>query len=343
MQTLQNRWQAVLPILKSQTLNALRGLRRALIWSIDRLSHDSAKWSVDSPKSKTSPLQSDAFQSEPAKQQSWQEKAQKTWNTVQPVIKAQLLRILRVSNEATDWAMQRLEPSSNDNQAAPSASSSSQTAVVLDRFVATIQRIWAWWSAKLETVRDRLPESWRSLLPPPVITGVLIVALLLLLSSISSPSPAQTPSVQPSLNPEPTAAVPAPDTVPSSKDAVDVNQPNISDVPLERTPEQSLISAIQDQVTEITSQYANGLIQSVQANFRSSRLTVNLGEGWYALSPSAQDHLATEMLDRATNLQFEALELLDSQGELLGRSPVVGSTMIILKRDQTNVKTESVS
>jgi len=39
---------------------------------------------------------------------------------------------------------------------------------------------------------------------------------------------------------------------------------------LELTPEQNLIASIENQVAEITDRYADGLIQSIQANFQSS-------------------------------------------------------------------------
>jgi hypothetical protein len=102
--------------------------------------------------------------------------------------------------------------------------------------------------------------------------------------------------------------------------------------PLKLTPEQTLIARIQDQVAEVSNQYVNGLIQSVQANFRSSLLTVKVGDDWYTLEQAQQNKLANEMLGRAQQLNFVKLELTDPEGSLLARSPVVGSEMVILKR-----------
>jgi hypothetical protein len=101
---------------------------------------------------------------------------------------------------------------------------------------------------------------------------------------------------------------------------------------LNLTPEQALIAAIEDQVTEVTNEYANGLIESIQANFRNSRLTIKVGDGWYDLSSTRQDRLATEMLKRSKQLDFSAIELTDREGALLARSPVVGTEMVILQR-----------
>jgi hypothetical protein len=101
------------------------------------------------------------------------------------------------------------------------------------------------------------------------------------------------------------------------------------------TPEQSLVATIQKQVAEVTSQYANGLIQSIQANFPSSRLQVKVTNGWYELSSEQQDKLATEMFGRAKELDFSKLEIADLGGNLLARSPVVGTKMVILQRKTT--------
>ncbi|MCY7391827.1 MAG: hypothetical protein LH647_10180, partial [Leptolyngbyaceae cyanobacterium CAN_BIN12] len=85
-------------------------------------------------------------------------------------------------------------------------------------------------------------------------------------------------------------------------------------------------------VADVSNHYVSGLIQSVQANFRNSLLTVKIGNGWYTLEQAQQNKLANEMLNRAQQLDFVKLELTDSTGDLLSRSPVIGSEMVILKR-----------
>ena len=117
----------------------------------------------------------------------------------------------------------------------------------------------------------------------------------------------------------------------------------IASPPPSRPPDQPLVAAIQDQVTAITDQYSERLIQSVRANFRSSRLIVTLGDSWYTLSPSTQDKLSTEILKRANKLNFIKLELTDADGTLVARSPVVGDSMIILKRDVDGTVTGSAN
>ncbi|MCY7321558.1 MAG: hypothetical protein LH660_07100 [Phormidesmis sp. CAN_BIN36] len=108
---------------------------------------------------------------------------------------------------------------------------------------------------------------------------------------------------------------------------------------VELTPAQKLIASIQDQVVAVTDPYSTGLIQTIKPNFNRSRLSVLVGTDWYGLSRSQQDKLGDELLKRAQELDFSQLEITDAQGKLLARSPVVGSTMVILKRKAEIQKT----
>ncbi|NEO28368.1 MAG: hypothetical protein F6K03_16180, partial [Kamptonema sp. SIO4C4] len=103
--------------------------------------------------------------------------------------------------------------------------------------------------------------------------------------------------------------------------------------PVQLTPEQNLIAAIQDQVSEITNEYAEGLIQSIQANFTEGRLVVTVGEEWYNLPEQQQNQLADEVLARSQTLDFRKIAMLDDEGTMIARSPVVGKQMVILKRE----------
>jgi len=224
--------------------------------------------------------------------------------------------------------------------------------------------LWAKWIALLDWMRDRLPDSLSDRLSDSVLTSIAGGVLVLLVWITSSLLPnqaeqvAQTPSVNPSpvrlapTRPAPEQTAPAPSPVPIkapevkptvTRSPAPVLVPSPSPIPtppppLELTPEQSLIAAIQDQVTEVTNRYANGLIQAIQANFRDSRLIVKVSMGWYELSGDRQNKLADEMLKRAQELDFSKLEITDAQGKLLARSPVVGSNMIILQREMLDDK-----
>lgn len=113
------------------------------------------------------------------------------------------------------------------------------------------------------------------------------------------------------------------------------------DPPTPLTPEETLIAAIQNQVGEISlnlkdSNSKNGtfaeIIESIQANFLNSNLTIKINNDWYSLQKNQQDKLAVEILQRSQQLDFTHLEITDLQGKLIARNPVVGTEMIIFKR-----------
>jgi len=234
----------------------------------------------------------------------------------------------------------------------------------------TLDRVKAGWRFVLVTVRSLLPAAWNQKLSDVALTGAVTgtLALLLWTTSALQPSnssevaskpiappaveqPIQPPAPQtplPKITPPPELsapepeqpiatnppAVPAPILSPESPESPpDSNLEQPAPRPsLKLTPEQTLIAAIENQVAEVTSAYADGLIQSIQANFRNSRLTVKVSDGWYDLSPTRQDRLAIEMLKRSKQLDFSAIELTNQEGILLARSPVVGAEMVILQR-----------
>ncbi|AFY54521.1 hypothetical protein Riv7116_1983 [Rivularia sp. PCC 7116] len=107
------------------------------------------------------------------------------------------------------------------------------------------------------------------------------------------------------------------------------------------TPEETLIAAIQNQVGEISLNFKGSsssdrtfseIIESIQANFLNSNLTIKIRNNWYSLEKKQQDKLAAEILQRSQELDFTHLEITDLQGKLIARSPVVGTEMIIFKR-----------
>lgn len=223
-------------------------------------------------------------------------------------------------------------------------------------------RGWDWWTVNaLPKIRSALPLSLNDKLTDRNLTGAIATLVTVLLITINNlptaqppPNISQVPPPQPPVVGEPTSrptpavgsAPPAP--LPPVAPSQPVPPPAApgaiaSPSPLSQPPDQPLVAAIQDQVTAITDQYSERLIQSVQANFRSSRLIVTLGDGWYTLGSVTQDKLSTEILKRANKLNFIKLELTDGDGVLVARSPVVGSNMIILKRGTNEVISESAN
>lgn len=102
--------------------------------------------------------------------------------------------------------------------------------------------------------------------------------------------------------------------------------------PPKLSPEQYLVVAIQNQISDITNKYGGGVIESIQVNFPGSMLVVQLSNDWYDLDEAEQDELANKMLEQAHNLDFKKLEAIDAEGVLLAREPVIGSEMVIVQR-----------
>ena len=111
--------------------------------------------------------------------------------------------------------------------------------------------------------------------------------------------------------------------------------------PIPLTPEETLIAAIQNQVGEISLNFKGAkegdstfaeIIESIQANFLNSNLTIKINNDWYSLEKKQQNKLAAEILQRSQELDFTHLEITDLQGKLIARNPVVGTEMIIFKR-----------
>lgn len=240
------------------------------------------------------------------------------------------------ASEAEEGAATEATPSTEKTVLEPTPAAPQPT--LIDRLLpsfSTLQRVW---DSLLTTIRNVLPTTINEKLSDWGLTAIiatLIVALFwtgVLLLPASNPEVAQVPETPtPAVETEtPTSApkAPAEITAPAQPKAVK----NLPPPQPKLTPEQGLIAAIQNQVSEITNEYAEGLIESIEANFMGSRLLVTVSPEWYTLSPSRQDKVANEMYTRSRRLDFSKLELNDPDGTLLARSPVVGNQMVILQR-----------
>jgi hypothetical protein len=199
---------------------------------------------------------------------------------------------------------------------------------LLDRVLPTFDKLQAFWDATLTKVRSFLPPAWNAKLSDWALTGAIAGIVVVILVTTAALLP-ETPT---QLAKEPPNTIEAPPELkaPEPPQPVAIEPPPTPEL----TPEQSLIAAIQQQVADLTDRYGKGLIQSVDANFLSSRLIVKLSDGWYSLKESQQNKLADEILRRSRDLDFSKLEIIDLNGTLLARNPVVGSNMVILKRQE---------
>jgi hypothetical protein len=193
-----------------------------------------------------------------------------------------------------------------------------------DFWTVTQPKVQRWWGATLPKIRGILPQTWNDKLADWMITSgaiALLVVLFWITTSLLFPD-----------RPVVAKAPPAVITRNAPKSApIDANK----------------LTAIQNQLAEVANPYAPQpptvpgmenpematpkLIDWVRAN--RDRLTVQLGDGWYELESAEQDGLANDLFKRSLKLKFGQLELADAAGKVLARSPVVGSKMIVLRRD----------
>lgn len=220
----------------------------------------------------------------------------------------------------------------------------------LDQMLPDLDHLDNWWDRLLDRIRSLLPSAIAEKLSDwaltSILAGLLVVSLVtsvLLLprtpsemkelpplgqSQPSSPSlptaelppePTVAPTVEPLVNPPELLAPDEPEPIP-----VDPAQPRY-------TPEQSLIAAIQQELNSLTQRDASGLIQSIQADFLTSRLIVTVNDDWYTIHPNRQEKLGNEIWTRSQKLDFRKLDIRDRQGRLVARNPVVGNSLVILR------------
>jgi hypothetical protein len=266
---------------------------------------------------------------------------------VQPAWKAFIIQILRGTIGILETTVEKLET-------APPAGT--EAAPGFWRSLAS-----KWSRFLLKQVRPFLPSNLSTKLTDTALTGIIASVTVILIGTTVTvftnkptqvatvppveevPTPTSTPTPTITIPPE---AEPTPEPQPSEEitplpPEVEIPPPTPEPTPiptptptpkLQLTPEQTLIAAIENQVAEISNKIASGLIQSIQANFRTSSLTVKINDDWYNLKASEQNQLATEILQRSQELDFAHLEIIDSQDRLVARNPVVGTEMIIFQR-----------
>ncbi len=278
---------------------------------------------------------------------------QKPYQRVQPFWKHKIIQILRGTIGLLETTVVKLETAPPATQETPNF----------------LQRLQSWWSAALAKIRFLLPDSLSAKLSDTAMTGIIGGIIVILVSINSSRgdraiAPTQVANVPPqqaeypvtiatSIEAVPPSAPPTVEITPSPVEettppTAEITPPLVEETPpspepepiptptptptIILTPEQKLIAGIENQVAEVSDRFASGLIKSIQANFRSSSLTLKISDDWYTLNQSQQDKLCDKMLQRSKALDFSHLEILDYQDRLVARNPVVGDEMVIFRR-----------
>ena len=220
----------------------------------------------------------------------------------------------------------------------------------LDRFLPTFSGLQNWWDGILGFIRGVLPRSVNKKLSDWGLTSFLAgLMVIVLISSVllfpKNPPEFPTEIAENLLNNSDLTAgltpeVPSLDAIANPPELVAPEPPQpieLEEPPaLPLTPEQSLIGAIQQEVTGLTTQYPEGVILAIEPNFLASQLTVTLGNDWYSLSPQRQDGLANEIWQRSQKLAFRKFNLIGPTRSLIARSPVVGDRVIVIERQIPN-------
>lgn len=180
---------------------------------------------------------------------------------------------------------------------------------------------------------NTLLQQFRRLLPTPLrqLSNAILTAIVVMLVTVSIwiIDGLFVLGVDPVVANQPTAVVSTPADVVTGSNG---------------SPEQAFIEAIQSQLSDITSQYSDDLIQTLSVDIAGGAspvenrnlLIVQLNPSWYQISDSEQDRITDRMWLQAKANKFSKLEIQDAQGVSIGRSPVVGNHPIILQRRQVS-------
>ncbi|MBD2692592.1 hypothetical protein [Anabaena catenula] len=274
--------------------------------------------------------------------------SQQEYQINQPIWKTTIIQILRGTIGVLETTVENLE---------------TEQTLTAEKKPNFLQRILSGWDGFLRTFRLFLPSNISNNLSDTVLTGIFAVITVGIVGTTAFlftskpvevatlPSveevPAPIPTVTASPEPIPTTIpepIPEPTIIPEPEPApTEEPEPEPTPTPtpiIELTPEQALIAAIENQFSEISipltrsasENISSKLIKSIQANFRTSDLTIKISDVWYDLEKSQQDKLAADIFQRSQELDFSHLEIIDFQDKLVARSPVVGNQMLIFKR-----------
>ena len=180
-----------------------------------------------------------------------------------------------------------------------------------------IDRAVGFWAGTLQQFRRFLPAPIRQL-SDAILTAILVAIVTVGIWFVDG---FFVPGTEPSVATNSPAPMAAPPRI----------QP-ASGSELEPSPEQLFVDAIESQLSDLTSQYPDDIIQTLNVDIARDRLVVRLNPIWYTIDDEQQDRLTDRMWLQAQASHFSRLAIEDSQGIAIARSPVVGKHVIILQR-----------
>jgi hypothetical protein len=202
-----------------------------------------------------------------------------------------------------------------------------------------------WWQKILLNIRAFLPSSLSNSLNDFALLSTLVIAITsIVLSSIfifnkvniERTIVTQTPS-QVEINPGEIPLESLPSSTQNSEETVITENPQVTESnelsrseEIELTPEENLFAVIKTQIKRITESYSDELIVSIQPDFLASNLSIEVSDEWNTFNRNRQEKIAGDLFRRSQQLDFKKLEILDSEGIIVARSPVVGNKMVIL-------------
>jgi hypothetical protein len=297
--------------------------------------------------------------------------AKEFWKSAQPVLKEKSIQALKASNRFTNHFLDHTWPklSSQVIAAVPAETKAKVEAqkVKVQPALEKLRPIWEkgivpfWqkavvplWLKGIASLKARLPEPLALELTDRFLTVAVIsvlVAIYWFFSSLTGSKPAAAkqpafpkPTTAPIITRRPvsTPAQPVPKSAPTIA-AKPVYPSKTTAKPSQtaaRTPSTltSIAKPAMD-LTELQAQLSSAvanvdpdLISAVRSLEFNHRLQATLGETWFGLNALAQNQVAQTLLEQSKALKFDTFELRDDAGDLIARSPAVGSKVIILKR-----------
>mgnify|MGYP001063602192 CR=1 FL=1 len=170
---------------------------------------------------------------------------------------------------------------------------------------------------------------------------------------LDEPEPSLPPSAPPAVAESPDTPQETPPESPPEPSPERAEPPKPSGTtpnPIQLTPEQQLIAAVRSQISDVARPYEdchrsglnltqqeecseeNRFVTRISANFEADLLRVEITPQWYDLDGKKRSKLANGLWSKAQRLDFSHVEIVDQQGVLVARSPVVGNDVIILRR-----------